>query len=219
MKKIVIMACAALLTSQVAYAQQKITGPWLWVIAPVAQGGAAATDVDALASASNGRVTEEKILKNHPQERDKVGDYRWTEGEIAATGGNNVNLMINEIGLSKVADINNHTIYGWINIESRKKQKGTGRVGSDDSIKIWINGEVVHRHAVNRGAGDFQDTFNVELNRGSNPMLVKCSEAGGGWSLYVGIDAGGLEFNLDADNLSVDPAGKQATAWGALKRR
>lgn len=219
MRKIVIMACAALLISQVAYAQKKITGPWLWVIAPVAQGGAASTDIDALDQASNGKATEEKVLRNHPREGDKVGEYRWTEGEIAATGGNNVQLMINEIGLSNVPDINNHTIYGWINVESSKKQKGTGRVGSDDSIKIWINGEVVHRHAVNRGAGDFQDTFNVELNRGSNPMLVKCSEGGGGWSLYVGIDASGLKFNLDADNLSVDPAGKQATAWGALKRR
>ncbi len=219
MRKIVMTACAALLISQVAYAQQKITGPWLWVIAPVAQGGAAATDVDSLDNASNGRVTEEKILKNSPREGDKVGNYRWTEGEIAATGGNNVNLMVNEIGLSNVADINNHTIYGWINIESDRKQKGTGRVGSDDSIKIWINGEQVHRNAVNRGAGDFQDTFNVELNRGSNPMLVKCSEGGGGWSLFVGINANGLEFNLDADNLSVNPAGKSAALWGELKRR
>ncbi len=219
MRKIVVMACAALLTSQVAYAQKKITGPWIWIIAPAAPGGAAATDVDSLDEASNGRVTEEKILKSPPQEGDKVGQYRWTEGEIAATGGNNVNLMINEIGLSNVPDINNHTIYGWINVESRQKQKGTGRVGSDDSIKIWINGEVVHRHAINRGAQDFQDTFTVELNRGSNPMLVKCSEAGGGWSLFVGIDANNIEFNLDADNLSVDPAGKQATAWGSLKRR
>ena len=199
----------------------KIEGPWLWVIAPTAanQGGANSTDVDSLDAASGGDVTEEDILKRPPREGDAVGDYEWTVGEIAPAGGNNVNLMINELRISNVADINDHTIYGWINIESRTRQDGVGRVGSDDSIKIWINGEQVHRNAVNRGSNDYQDTFNVELNRGSNPMLVKCSERGGGWTLFVGIEADNLEFNLDADNLSVEAEGNSAMLWGALKRR
>ena len=40
------------------------------------------------------------------------------------------------------------------------------KVGSDDSVKVWLNGAEVHKNAVNRGAGDFQDTFQVDLKQG-----------------------------------------------------
>jgi len=39
------------------------------------------------------------------------------------------------------------------------------RAGSNDSIKVWLNGQVIHRNAVNSGAGDFQDTFNGDLKK------------------------------------------------------
>ena len=63
------------------------------------------------------------------------------------------------------------------------------RVGSDDSIKVWLNGEEVHNNPVNRGAGNFQDTFQVNIKAGDNTLLVKVSERGGGWSMFVGVNA------------------------------
>ena len=74
--------------SQTAGAQDKITGPWLWMITPTAagQGGAAATDVDLLAATSDGDVTEDMIAANGANEGDKVGNLEWTLGEIAPTG-------------------------------------------------------------------------------------------------------------------------------------
>ena len=65
----------------------------------------------------------------------------------------------------------------------------TTRVGSDDSIKVWLNGEVVHNNPINRGANDFQDIFKVNLVAGDNLLLVKVSERESGWSMFVGIDA------------------------------
>ena len=38
-------------------------------------------------------------------------------------------------------------------------------VGSDDAVKVWLNGEVVHQAFVARGANDYQDFFPVTLNR------------------------------------------------------
>ena len=61
------MLCVALLLlTRHAGAQDTITGPWLWMIAPTApgQGGAASTDVDSLKAASQGAVTETWIAKN-----------------------------------------------------------------------------------------------------------------------------------------------------------
>ena len=177
--------------THVADAQDKITGPWLWMIAPTesGQGGAAATDVDSLAEASGGDVTEAGVAANGANEGDVVGDLQWTLGEISETGGNNVNDTVTEIGLGE-GDINDHSSYALITLESDSDQAGVDmRVGSDDSVKVWLNGEEVHNNAVNRGAGDFQDTFQVDLVAGDNTLLVKVSERGGGWSMFVGVDA------------------------------
>ena len=175
----------------VAHAQQKITGPWLWMIAPteVNRGGRDSTDVDSLAIASNGVVTESDIATKGANEGDSVGNLIWTLGEISPTGGNNINDTITSIGLGR-GDINDHSSYALITLESDFDQNGvTMRVGSDDSVKVWLNGEVVHKSPFNRGAGDFQDTFQVDIKRGDNLLLVKVSERGGAWSMFVGINA------------------------------
>ena len=187
------LACliALFVMAQTADAQDKITGPWLWMIAATAanEGGANSTDVDSLAEASGGDVTEDDVAANGASEGDAVGDLVWTLGEITDTGGNNVNDLVNEIGLGE-GDVNDHSSYALITLESDSDQSGVDmKVGSDDSVKVWLNGEVVHTNAVNRGAGDFQDTFQVDLKTGNNLLLVKVSERGGGWSMFAGVDA------------------------------
>ena len=182
---------ALFVMAQGADAQDKITGPWLWMIAPTeaGQGGANSTDIDSLAEASGGDVTEEMIANNGANEGDAVGDLVWTLGEISETGGNNVNDTVTDIGLGE-GDVNDHSSYALITLESGSDQDGVDmKVGSDDSVKVWLNGEEVHNNPVNRGAGDFQDTFQVDIKQGDNLLLVKVSERGGGWSMFVGVDA------------------------------
>lgn len=197
----------------------KLEGPYLWMIAPTAinQGGAASTDVDSLAEASGGRVKEEDIAMWGPREGQKVGDYKWTKGSIAPTGGNNLNLMLTELGLTD-GDVDDYTAYGYINLVSPAPQKARGYIGTDDSSKVWVNGKQVERHAGNQGVDNYARDFPIELRKGSNPVLVKCSERTGGWTLFFGIAVThDVRYNTN-QYLSVDPAGKQATAWGALKR-
>ena len=202
-------------------ANRRITGPWLWMIAPTKanQGGQASTEVDSLDEASNGKVTEEDVAKNGANEGDEVGDYEWTIGELPADG--NINATVVSIGMTNVADFNDVTSYALITLKTTKAQRNVLMgVNSDDSIKVWLNGEVVHTNAVNRGRGNanaFQDTFEVDLERGNNILMVKVSERGGGWGMYVGIDA---DFALSSTpgRLSVEPTGKFITKWGELKR-
>ena len=208
------LACliALFAMTMTANAQDKITGPWLWMIAPTeaGQGGAAATDIDSLAEASGGDVTEEMIANNGANEGDAVGDLVWTLGEIAETGGNNVNDLVNEIGLGE-GDVNDHSSYALITLESDSDQSGVDmKVGSDDSVKVWLNGEVVHTNAVNRGAGDFQDTFQVDIKSGDNLLLVKVSERGGGWSMFAGVDA---DVNAVFKPATPGVAGKITGPW------
>ena len=171
---------------------EKITGPWLWMIAPTQkwQGGATSTDIDSLALASDGAITESDVATHGAKVGDTIGKYSWMLGTISATGSNNINELINRIGLSANRYIDDHSSYALISLESATVQSGvTMRAGSDDSIKIWLNGEVVHNKPVDRGAYDFLDTFKVDLKKGDNLLLVKVSERGGDWSMFVGIEA------------------------------
>ena len=221
-----VYACCALvffIAVQFASALDKIEGPWMWIIteSEAGQGGALATDIDGIDEATKGKLTEEDVAKEGITDKilkvkfpDKL---KWTEGEIAPVGGNNINDMLIKIKLGPGGDVNDYCSYAVINAVSKKKLAGVeAQVGSDDSIKVWMNGEEVWKNAVNRGAGGFQDTFPVDINKGDNVLMVKVCERGGGWSMFVGIDAD-LEYNLKFKGLPVEPAGKLATTWATIR--
>lgn len=63
--------------------------------------------------------------------------------------------------------------------------------GSDDGIKAWLNGKVVHANNVDRGWVADQDAAGVKLAAGTNEFLFKITQGGGGWTAsarLVGID-------------------------------
>ena len=195
----------------------KITGPWLWMIAPTepGQGGAPSTDIDSLSVASGGAVTEADVARNGANIGDSVGNYAWTPAEIAAAEDDtylgNVNDVVNSIGFGE-GNVDDHSAYALITLAVPTAQSGViMKVGSDDPIKVWLNGEVVHTNAINRGSSDFQDTFLVDLATGENLLLVKVSERSVDWNMFVGIDA---DFSVvlppepDSDSLDVNGDGQ-----------
>ncbi len=221
-----VYACCALVffvAVQFASALDKIEGPWMWIVteSEANQGGAGATDIDGIDEATKGKLTEEDVAKEGITDnilKVKFPDkLEWTEGEIAPVGGNNIQDMLNKIKLGPGGDMNDYCSYAVINVVSKQKRGGVeARVGSDDSVKVWMNGKEVHNNPVNRGAADFQDTFDVDINKGDNVLMVKVCERGGGWSMFVGIDAD-LEYNLKFKGLPVEPAGKLATTWAKIR--
>ncbi|RKU15053.1 hypothetical protein C6501_07110, partial [Candidatus Poribacteria bacterium] len=177
-RKLCIIGLVCLMSFSVitltANAQEQILGPWLWMIVKLdGGGGAAATDIDSLADASNDKVTEEMVAKNGAKEGDEVGDYEWTLAELPANG--DINTVVNETGMAEGA-LDHITSYALYTYKSDKAQKVTMKTGSDDSIKVWLNGEVVFKNAVNRGRGMWQDEFGISLKQGDNLIMVKVSE-------------------------------------------
>ena len=171
-------------------AQTEITGPWLWMIVPIheGRGGAESTNVDSLAVVSGGAVTEADVAVNGATEGDVVGNYTWTLGVLNEYG--DIEQLLYEIGMIENRYIDNASSYALITLVSETDQPGvTMHTGSDDSIKVWLNGENVFTNAVNRGRYRWQDNFQVNLKKGNNLLLVKISEAGGGWGMHVGIGA------------------------------
>lgn len=205
-----------------AQAVTRITGPYLWMIAPcdANNGGQNSTHVDSLAVASGDEVTEEKVAKNGAKEGDEVGNYEWTYGTLPADG--NINAMLVSIGMTTNGDMNDITSYALLVLKSSSVQNNvTMGVNSDDSIKVWVNGEVAHSNATNRGRGNattFQDQFNIDLKKGNNLLMIKVSERGGGWGMYVGVDADYEIEDLDVV-FPVEPTGKLTTQWAQIKGR
>ena len=167
----------------------RIRGPWLWMIAPTKQnqGGKDSTHIDSLAVVSANTVNEETTSKYGANEGETVGNYAWTLGEIPPNG--NINTMLVNIGMTENTDLDDFTSYALITLVSETDQSNVMmRVGSDDSIKVWLNGEVVWSQATNRGHNDTVDIFPVNLKKGDNLLLVKVSERRGTWGMHVGVD-------------------------------
>ncbi|MCY3739627.1 MAG: leucine-rich repeat domain-containing protein [Candidatus Poribacteria bacterium] len=171
----------------------KIVGPWLWVIVP----GARLDHTDLLAKASNGKVTEVKVATFGATEGKFVGNSEWTLHELAPTGGDNLNQMTDALGWGSGSEVYDHVVYGSVTLDSPREQDTTMLVGSNDEVKVWINGEVVHYNPVIRGAGDFQDAFPVTLKQGPNVLLVAVDNRGhGAFSGFFGF-AEDAEYTLN----------------------
>ena len=165
----------------------KITGPWLWVIVP----GTWLGNTDWLAEASGGFVTEQKVATFGARAGKTVGQSKWRAHRLSATGHDNINEMTDALGWGKRSEIYDHIVYGFVSLKSPRPQETTMLVGSDDAVKVWLNGELVHKALVDRGATDYQDAFPVTLKQGTNVLLVAVDNNGhGNFSGFFGFTAG-----------------------------
>ena len=163
----------------------KITGPWLWAIVP---GTRLEDNVDFLDLATDGAATELKVSTNGAKEGKAVGKSKWTLHRLSASGGDNINRMTAALGWGEREEIYDNIVYGSVVLDSPEEQQTTMLVGSDDAVKVWLNGEVVHQAFVARGAGDYQDFFPVTLKQGKNVLLVALDNHGhGGFSGFFGF--------------------------------
>ena len=165
----------------------KIEGPWLWVTVP---GERLADSTDLLAEASSSIVTEDRLATFGASEGMLVGNNVWTAHRIPPEGSNNINQMLESIDIEP--DENNRVVYGSIILNSLSEQNTTMFVGSDDAVKVWLNGELVHKELVwSEQINDYQDFFPVTLKQGANILLVAIdNRSGDEWSGFFGFEEG-----------------------------
>jgi len=65
---------------------------------------------------------------------------------------------------------------------SPKNQKAQLKVGSNDGIKVWLNGKVVHSNNTLRTIMPDEDSADVTLDKGWNQLMMKITQSGGTWS-------------------------------------
>ncbi|MBT7095795.1 tandem-95 repeat protein, partial [Candidatus Poribacteria bacterium] len=94
-------------------------------------------------------------------------------------------------------DNDNITAYLITYIRSEREREVDLYVGSDDSIAVWLNGELVHVNPIERAADPDQDLIeSVFLRRGRNILMLKVAESSGSWGAFARFDdASGLTFS------------------------
>ena len=76
--------------------------------------------------------------------------------------------------------------YAFCRIKSEVEQTVHCYVGSNDGIKIWVNGELVHSlWQDRRGLMPREDKFKISLNKGMNSILLKSDQALFNWGYVV----------------------------------
>jgi len=61
-------------------------------------------------------------------------------------------------------------------------------LGSDDAVRIWINGEIVHENNIRRPVAPNQDRVAITLEPGENQVMMKVVNAGGDFGFYWSIE-------------------------------
>jgi hypothetical protein len=83
--------------------------------------------------------------------------------------------------IEAIGNAQNAVAYLRARISSRGEQKTTLQVGSDDGVKVWLNGKLVHAKNVARGIGPDEDKIPVTLQDGVNELLLKVTNGAGDW--------------------------------------
>ena len=77
--------------------------------------------------------------------------------------------------------------YAYTKIYSDEEKDIKFLVGSDDGIKIWLNGNLIHEVFRLRGVFEQQDVVAVRLRKGENHILVKVEQRFWDWGFILEI--------------------------------
>ena len=158
----------------------KIEGPWLWVYFPKGKH----LNMDFLAEATDGGVTEEEVATHGATEGNSVGDEVWTSDKLPPTGRNNIWDMVGQ-------RLPHGVIYGSVSFYSPREQNTTMYVGAEHGLKVWLNGVLLREHHQRREGEDYNDFFPVTLHQGRNVLLVAvATDVNRGANAFFGFETG-----------------------------
>ena len=87
------------------------------------------------------------------------------------------------IELDKTLGGEDRVAYLKTKIWSDTEQKVRLELGSDDGVKVWLNGQIVHSNNTTRPCSPGQDKVDITLKEGRNSLMVKITQGGGGWAM------------------------------------
>jgi hypothetical protein len=123
--------------------------------------------------ASNKFFDAESLAPARFEPKVRIGetDYEWT-------------ALYSEYGvidLTAVFDTWFVVGYAWAQVEMPEETTAVLGIGSDDCIKVWLNGQLVHEKRGGRGVVPDNDRVPVTFKKGKNQLVLKILNYGGPW--------------------------------------
>lgn len=109
------------------------------------------------------------------------------------------------VDLAKAVGGSHRTVYLRSRVWSPKAQPATLELGSDDAIRAWLNGELIHSNNVSRGCTPWEDKANIALKEGWNEVKLKVIQGEGDWAACARVRS---REGKDLDGLKFEPAPK-----------
>lgn len=81
----------------------------------------------------------------------------------------------------------NAFVYATALIRSDRDQPVQMRVGTDDTLSLWVNGELLIAKTYDRAAMPDQDIIDARFKRGVNRVLIKVAQGQFGWAMVARI--------------------------------
>jgi hypothetical protein len=110
------------------------------------------------------------------------GHTEWQEMPMGRDGFGNRNA---DLGMLYQAE--NSAAYLKTGVWSESDRPVLLELGSDDGVKVWVNGDLVHQLNVNRGHNQGEDVVEASLKEGWNQILMKITQGTGGWEASLVI--------------------------------
>jgi CubicO group peptidase (beta-lactamase class C family) len=112
--------------------------------------------------------------------------------------------------------------YAYAVVVSNEAKPAMLAIGSDDAVKVWLNGKLIHKNWIARGTVQDNDIIPVNLVKGKNEILVEVQDMEGGWSFTARfLDEEGLTKRLTkaAGTGDIDELSRLISAGAGLNRR
>jgi CubicO group peptidase (beta-lactamase class C family) len=152
---------------------------WL-ILGPVKMDETGKTPVEAVQKEffDKDPLTKVVVLPNKALTKVKIGNAEFAWKPVKVEGD-----IVDFIKL--VGQYNYSAAYALAEIKMDAPAKVLVGVGSDDDIKIFLNGVLVHNNWTARGTKRDDDIVSLDLKKGSNQLLVKVQNIEGEWSFVI----------------------------------
>lgn len=84
-------------------------------------------------------------------------------------------------------ELSGKAVYAYAEITVEAAQEAVFKIGSDDGIAVWLNGQTVHANNAARPLVVDQDVVSVPLRAGKNTIIARIQQGSGSWGFCLRI--------------------------------
>lgn len=118
-----------------------------------------------------------------PEDPANQAQVKWTELDAASADNPWV------FDLARIDKTRDCCRYFRAVVYSETEQPARLEIGADDGVKAWLNGTLVHSQMRVRPVTPGEDKADITLRAGRNELLLKITQATGGWGFSCGVRA------------------------------